>query len=431
MDTTLTAASFKKTTSSKPRDPGAHRRTYLDTYARRRVGLPDKPVATVSHNVQAPTPQVVDISAPQTLQPTAHQMHMPPITSKAIATEAPVMSEFVQKPLPPTATPKQLTMQEVKPVNVPVATEFAEPIAYSPVVDANPAPELATTHRSYLESLAKRHISATEQAPAKEETVFDASLEQETDALFEDAKSSQKLEANLRALYEEPLADQISKNTKSASASHVRTIVASAVACGILAVGIFSFTAGYDATPVTAQPIGAPVIEVEAPVQQPTGGNPIVTERNTVAPEVNPAHPVRLVMSSIGVNAPVEGLGTTPDGLIDVPQAYGVAGWYNKGVMPGQDGPAVLVGHYTAGAGGVFDKLSDVKEGDLVTVSNGHGDSFTYKVTKMAEYHKDQVPMAELFEKGNGSRLEIITCAGKWQANNYDKRLVVTAELVR
>ena len=39
--------------------------------------------------------------------------------------------------------------------------------------------------------------------------------------------------------------------------------------------------------------------------------------------------------------------------------------------------------------------------------------------------------MAELFKSSKDSKLQIITCAGKWQSKNYDKRLVVTAEIVK
>jgi sortase (surface protein transpeptidase) len=79
----------------------------------------------------------------------------------------------------------------------------------------------------------------------------------------------------------------------------------------------------------------------------------------------------------------------------------------------------------------VFDKLQDAKDGDLITVANGRGQTFTYKVTAKNEYDKDKVPMAELFKNSVDSRLEIITCSGKWQTSQYDKRLVVTAEIVR
>lgn len=446
MDTTLTAASMKKVATTKPRRLHASRRAYLDNYARRRAGFPEaSPVApTKAPEQTAPAvatiplyaPAIDSVQAPAVSQLAPQMQQAQPVVAvqpapAPIQTAQPqrVVSDFVPQRKTATTAAEQSAAIIVEAIEEP--KQEPKTIAYRPAVQNVPDPQLATSHRSYLESLAERHMVATQHAPASEETVFDSSLQEETDALFEDAQSNQKLEANLRALYDEAsLTDQIAKDPKSASAAHIRTIVASAFACGILAVGIFSFMTSYDSTPVVAQPIGAPVIEVEAPVQQPAGGTPVAANQS-IAPEVNPEHPVRLVMSSIGVNAPVEGLGTTPDGLIAVPQAYGVVGWYNKGTVPGKEGPAVLVGHYTAGAGGVFDKLKDAKDGDLITVTNGRGESFTYKISKMVEYDKDKVPMAELFKKGDGSRLEIITCAGKWQADNYDKRLVVTAELVR
>src|SRR5690606_6883667 len=118
---------------------------------------------------------------------------------------------------------------------------------------------------------------------------------------------------------------------------------ASALACGVLALGIFSFISKYDPQPVVAQPIGSPVIEVESSNSQTPVGTPLPS--NASGPvAVDPSHPVRMVVSSIGVNAPVEGLGTTPEGLIAVPKSYGMVGWYNKGSVPGKPGPAVLVG---------------------------------------------------------------------------------------
>ena len=184
------------------------------------------------------------------------------------------------------------------------------------------------------------------------------------------------------------------------------------------------------AKPVVAQPVGAAVIEVEAPVAQTAPkGKSTAIDSDYVARK--PTDPVKIVISSIGVNAQVEGLGITSDGLIAVPKAYGLVGWYNKGKTVGEAGPAVMVGHYASGGGAVFDKLGSTKNGDLITVTNGKGESFTYKVTKKVEYPKDKVPMKQVFKGGSESRLEIITCQGAWQGSNYDKRLVVTAELVK
>lgn len=375
------------------RDYGVHRRIYLDTYAKRRAGIdPNKLTQQITRATK-----LVKVSEHTTVQ-------QPAVIAIELASNP---QEYMQ--------------------SQPLVDSFN----YVPVQLASKV-EVEPTHKSYLDTLTYRHMQAVAQAPAAEETVFEPAKSKEgIETLFEDLKAEARLEANLRALYSsDTLTQQITTDTKSASAAHVRTIVASALACGFLAVGIFTFMGQYNAQPVVAQPIGSPVIEVEATVKQPGNGVPLAT--NAVVPVVADAtQPVRLVIGSIGVNAPVEGLGTTPEGLIAVPQSYGVVGWYKKSSVPGKPGPAVLVGHYTGGNKGVFDNLQDLKDGDLITSTNAKGESFTYRVTAKNEYEKDKVPMAELFKSSKGSQLQIITCSGKWQAKNYDKRLVVTAELVK
>lgn len=241
-------------------------------------------------------------------------------------------------------------------------------------------------------------------------------------------QQEQRLAANLEALYKPSLTDQL-LHSNSKSASHVRTVVLSALTCGIVSLSAFMFLTRVDAQPVIAQPVGASVIEIEAPASSAPRGRAAQANSGVVASK--PTDPVRLVISSIGVNAQIHGLGTTPDGLIAVPKAYGLVGWYNKGKTVSEAGPTVLVGHYAGGGGAVFDRLGSAKNGDLVTVTTKEGKNYTYKITKKAEYHKDKVPMQKVFASSDKSRLEIITCQGAWQGNTYQNRLVVTAELVR
>lgn len=384
------------------RDVGAHRRAYLDTYAKRRAGI---------------NPEAEAAQAAQT---------QPEIEKPAVIA-VPISAPAMQQQMPVTAHPEQFTYTPTPAVAVPANT------ASTHVQTDRP-----TSRRARLDTMIQSHEQRVAQAPQALDTVTAPVLTEQTQHLIEpdiadehkNRVDHQRISANLQALYNpKPLTEQIAKSKTSASASHIRTIVASSLACGILAVGIFAFTTKYEAEPVVAQPIGAPVIEVEAPVTSTPTGTPAVNSESVI--HADPSDPVNIIISSIGVNARVDGLGTTPGGLIAVPNSYGTVGWYNKASQPGSAGPAVLVGHYTGGYGGVFDKLADVQDGDLITVRNGKGETFTYKVSKKAEYPKDQVPMADIFKKGDASRLEIITCSGKWQANNYDNRLVVTAELVQ
>ncbi len=296
-------------------------------------------------------------------------------------------------------------------------------VPYVQTVPLPKAPSPAT-----LKALSRRAITLSRARNVLSHQTSPAAYTQ-APAVQTPSPSEQKLEANLEALYKPSLTEQLLKSN-SQSASHVRTVVLSALTCGIVSLSLFAFLTRVDSQPVVAQPIGAAIIEVEAPVTQ-TG------PRGRSAPAVSsyvaskPTDPVKIVISSIGVNAQVQGLGVNASGQIAVPKAYGLVGWYNKGKTVGEAGPTVLVGHYAGGYGAVFDKLGSTKNGDLITVTTKEGKSYTYKITKKVEYQKDKVPMQSVFKSGNESRLEIITCQGAWQGNTYDNRLVVTAELVK
>lgn len=413
MDLISTTTSGQKT--GKPRDVGAHRRVYLDTYARRRAGLSEKPNEKLQTSV---------VEAPEVVQPVAAMpMYNPAVTLASVQEQA-VSTPHVAS-MSSQVVPQQqavVVAQQVTPQQSYVAS-VSQPMQAHVAIPQQPRQNYVQPAPIVQQQAALPHQPATP-APNSNLPV--------TQPQEDRSGADERIAVNLRALYadEDSLTAALMNNQSSASLSHMRTIVASAFACGIIAVSLFSFFGQAGSQSVIAQPVGSPVIEVEAPAaRQAPQAAPAAQVNSRVA--VNPNHPVRIVMGGIGVNAPVEGVGTTAAGLMEVPQSYGVVGWYNKGSVPGEKGPAVLAGHFTGGYGGVFDKLADVKDGDLITMTNGKGESFTYKVTKKVEYEKDKVPMAELFKPSNESRLEIITCSGKWQAQNYDKRLVVTAEIVR
>lgn len=377
-----------KTTTPKrsnhfSRDTSAHRRVYLDTYARRRTGIKEVKIEEV-----APT------QVPQVSQTT----HMQPAVAPSVV-----------------AAPPANPAQPVRSVSV----------HHTAAVQGE-----SREKKSYLDTLIHHHQTRVAASPQALDTVSEPALTDNTQHLI-DIDQHARIEANLNALYNpRPLTDQIVKIQTSASAVHVRTIVASAMACGILSVGIFAFSGRYNPQPVVAEPIGSPVIEVEAPQTNTSSGAPVASHSDYTV-SASPTDPVQIIAASIGVNARINGLGNTPDGLIAVPRSYTTVGWYNKGSTVGQAGPAVLVGHYTGGYGGVFDKLQDINTGDLVTIKNGKNQVFTYRVTAKNEYAKDQVPMTQIFKKSDTSRLEIITCSGKWQSNSYNNRIVVSAELVQ
>ena len=141
--------------------------------------------------------------------------------------------------------------------------------------------------------------------------------------------------------------------------------------------------------------------------------------------------PARLKIPSLGVNAKVESVGVKADGTMATPSNFDNVAWYSLGAKPGGQGSAVFAGHVNNALlrSGVFERLSQIKTGDYVTVEDSTGKVLVYRVTSMEVYQSD-APTGALFAATGASRLVLITCDGDWvpSARSYDKRLVVIAQ---
>src|SRR5437867_4208901 len=82
------------------------------------------------------------------------------------------------------------------------------------------------------------------------------------------------------------------------------------------------------------------------------------------------AGPVRLRIPSIGVDAPVDEVGLTPQGDLATPTDPGHVGWYRGGSLPGEPGSSVVDGHLDWWSGpAVFADLGRLQGGDLLGVT--------------------------------------------------------------
>ncbi|GLV58026.1 class F sortase [Dictyobacter sp. S3.2.2.5] len=151
---------------------------------------------------------------------------------------------------------------------------------------------------------------------------------------------------------------------------------------------------------------------------------------------VNVSSGGRLIIPAIKVNAPIETVGKTSEGYMDVPtrnQWTGV-GWYKEGPLPGQKGTAVIDGHLdrTGGAPAVFWDLKKLHPGDIVTVQAKNGDKARFKVTQVSNYKPTQAPIKLIFGRQDGTFLNLITCAGVWvpAENQTSERLVVYTQRI-
>jgi LPXTG-site transpeptidase (sortase) family protein len=125
-------------------------------------------------------------------------------------------------------------------------------------------------------------------------------------------------------------------------------------------------------------------------------------------------------------------LGLNSDGTLQVPPAAFPAGWYTGAPTPGQQGPAVIVGHiHWNGRAGVFARLGELKQRDLITVLRADGQSAVFEVTSVKTYAKTHFPTALVYGNVDAAELRLITCGGYDKvAHKYEANLVVFARAV-
>lgn len=139
--------------------------------------------------------------------------------------------------------------------------------------------------------------------------------------------------------------------------------------------------------------------------------------------------PVRLKIPSINVDAPVEYVGLTSDGAMDVPKERANVAWFNLGSRPGENGSAVVAGHYgwKNGKTSAFDNLYKLRKGDKIYIEDENGTTITFVVRESRRYDP-KADASYVFGSYDGkSHLNLITCEGAWDKvfKTYSKRLVV------
>ncbi len=146
-------------------------------------------------------------------------------------------------------------------------------------------------------------------------------------------------------------------------------------------------------------------------------------------------NPIRLKIPKINVDAAVESLGLTNDGIMDAPQGPENVGWYNKGPTPGQQGSAVMDGHsgWENGTPAVFDNLHKLQKGDLMYIEKENGIILTFIVREIKTFDA-KADTSMVFESDDGKvHLNLITCTGVWNSirQTSSKRLVVFTDQIQ
>ncbi|EKD43438.1 MAG: peptidase C60 sortase A and B [uncultured bacterium] len=142
--------------------------------------------------------------------------------------------------------------------------------------------------------------------------------------------------------------------------------------------------------------------------------------------------PLRLKIPIIGVDSAVEYVGLTVNGAMDTPKNQADVAWYQLGKRPGENGRAVIAGHYgwKGKKESAFDNLYKLRTGDKIYVEDDEGYTIIFVVSGNRRYNKDVVA-SEVFTSTDGKAyLSLITCEGEWDkvSKSYPSRLVVFAE---
>lgn len=181
-------------------------------------------------------------------------------------------------------------------------------------------------------------------------------------------------------------------------------------------------------TGATSQPPSTTVSVTPAPPSTLTTVRPTTTSTIRVHPIWNP---IRLEIPAIEVDAELVAVGLLDNGDMEVP-AFGLAGWYQPGPVPGGNGPAVLVAHVDTKKGpDVFYRLKELKAGDEVLVYGRDGDVARFAVDSMEQQPKTELPVERIWNDTWEPVIRLITCGGDFDraSGHYLSNVIVYGHL--
>ncbi|MFE0460029.1 class F sortase [Kitasatospora sp. NPDC058965] len=165
------------------------------------------------------------------------------------------------------------------------------------------------------------------------------------------------------------------------------------------------------------------------PAQQAAASPSPAARRTTPAVQVPDAHPSRLKIAALNVDAPFTGLDQNTQPPAEDPN---LVGWFQGGTVPGNRGPAVLLGQVaTSTAPAVFTGLGTLTPAATVDVARDDGVTATFTVDSVETFAKDALPADRIYGKTADAQLRLVSCGGAYdsQRDDYTASVVVFAHL--
>jgi LPXTG-site transpeptidase (sortase) family protein len=211
-----------------------------------------------------------------------------------------------------------------------------------------------------------------------------------------------------------------------------------AVILSIGLIGYFEQRDGDSATSVVSELPGVrnlehmPAVPYDSP---PAASEPEPTPEATPEPV---AAPLRLVIESLGVDAPVIEMGVDDQGIPHVPLNGQDVAWYDFSSPPGAGSNAVFAGHINwEGAIGVFGEVNKLQAGDTIRLISKDEHEYTYKVFANFPVDPYDSDSLKVMSPTPTDTVTLITCGGSWIPDpnerfggSYTNRTIVQARLM-
>lgn len=145
--------------------------------------------------------------------------------------------------------------------------------------------------------------------------------------------------------------------------------------------------------------------------------------------------PRRLIIESIGVDAPVGVFGVDEDGVPGVPLTGGGVAWYDFSAAPGTGSNGVFAAHVRwAHQPAVFADLADLEVGDTIRIVTGDGTQFVYSVSDNFVVDPKDPASLQVVAPTPTDTITLITCGGSWVddpdelfGGSFTERVIVKA----
>jgi sortase (surface protein transpeptidase) len=144
--------------------------------------------------------------------------------------------------------------------------------------------------------------------------------------------------------------------------------------------------------------------------------------------------PVKVRIPKIAAESTLAEAGLDANQAIEVPPVSEPmqAAWYKFSQVPGDPGPAILLGHVDGNKKpGIFYRLHEMKAGDEIFVERKDGKTLRFVASRTEQVAKDKLPEDAIYGTTTDPELRLITCGGVFDKaeHSYKDNIIVYAKL--